>query len=188
MKDYVEKQWFIMYNKNRNFYHTRTICCYAFVMLEVIILKENIVIRRLENKDIKNAAILLKETYAMAPWNEDWTIEVAEERMKELFSCPMAICYVSEEENQINGVMCGRKITYWSGKEYFVDEFFISPAYQGKGLGSSMLEFVRQDLSKHEIASIVLNTGKGFPSEKFYLKNGFIQKESLIFMYNDFAI
>lgn len=99
----------------------------------------------------------------------------------------MSVCYLFEDENGINGLMCGRLTTYLFGKEYFIDEFCIFPDCQRKGIGSNMLQYVREDLKQYGIVSLVLNTEKGFPSEKFYKKNGFVQKENLIFMYNDFV-
>ena len=144
-------------------------------------------IRKFESKDLIDAAKLLKKAFAQEPWNEDWSVKFAEDRVRELSESPMALCYISEDEDGINGVMCGHRATFWSGKEYFIDEFFISPDCQRMGIGKAMLDYVKKDLLQYDIPTIVLSTEKGFPSEIFYLKNGFVQKESLIFMYNNFA-
>lgn len=39
--------------------------------------------------------------------------------------------------------------------------------------GSRFLELIESDIKKLDINKIVLTTSKGFPSEKFYIKNGF---------------
>lgn len=143
-------------------------------------------IRRYCEKDLEKAAWVLKEAFAEAPWNEVWDIELAKTRIGELMSGPMAIGYVWEEDSRILGIMLGRKTTYLWGPEYFIDEFCISPAVQRKGIGTSMIEYAKQQLAAQGFVDMVLNTEKGYPSEKFYIKNGFVQKESLIFMYLDF--
>lgn len=143
-------------------------------------------IRRYENKDLEQSAQVLMDTLCEEPWNETWSKELAETRIAELLSGPQAVGYVYVYENEIVAVMCGRKTTYIHGKEYFIDEFCILPKMQRRGIGSAMIDYAKTDLKKEGFVNIVLNTEKGFPSEHFYLKNGFQTKESLIFMYLDF--
>lgn len=143
-------------------------------------------IRRYTEKDLFDCAIILKDAFAQTPWNEAWSVELAETRIKELMCSPVSIGYVYEESGNIKGMIAGRKTTYLHGKEYFIDEFFISPSAQRKGVGSQMISFVKKELSSLGFVDMVLNTSKGFPSERFYLKNGFMQRENMIFMYLEF--
>ena len=143
-------------------------------------------IRRYKNTDVDKIAIALTQTYREEPWNEAWSVELARIRMEELMSGPMSIGFVFEEDNEILGVMVGRRNTYLNGPEYFVDEFFVVPSSQKKGIGSKLISHAREELSKEGFVDIVLNTEKGYPSERFYKKNGFVQKDSLIFMYLNF--
>ena len=52
---------------------------------------------------------------------------------------------------------------------------------------SEMIEYVREQLKQEteKISYIVLNTGRGYPSVKFYEANGFEADESLVFMAAD---
>ncbi len=143
-------------------------------------------IRRYHSADLEKAALVLKQAFAEKPWNENWDLELAKTRIEELMAGPMSIGYVCEEENNILGIMLGRKTTYICGIEYFVDEFCISPSAQRKGTGTSMIDYARQELAELGFADIALNTEKGYPSEMFYKKTGFVQKENLIFMYLNF--
>lgn len=143
-------------------------------------------IRRYQNADLEKAAISLIEAFAAEPWNENWSIELAKTRIEELMSGPMSIGFIFEENDSILGVMVGRRTTYLYGIEYFVDEFFIAPSVQRKGIGTKMINHVRKELSLEGFVDIVLNTEKGYPSEQFYIKNGFVQKNNLIFMYLNF--
>lgn len=143
-------------------------------------------IREYKDTDKEQAAALLKETFAQEPWKEEWSKELAEARIEEIMASPYSVGYVYEELGTVLGVMCGRQATYIDGKEYFIDEFFISPAAQHKGIGSKMVAYAREKLTERGYVSMVLNTEKGYPSEKFYMKNGFKTYESLIFMYLNF--
>lgn len=143
-------------------------------------------IRLYKSRDLDQVAKLLVDTFIQDPWKEEWTVELAKTRIDEFMSGNMSIGYIYEENNKIIGVMCGRQSTYLFGKEYFIDEFFISPSHQGKGIGTKMINYAKQDLQQKGFVNIVLNTEKGYPSEMFYKKNKFKVKESLIFMYLDF--
>jgi len=79
--------------------------------------------------------------------------------------------------------MCiGRIMTYLDFKELFIDEFSVHPDYQGQGLGGRLLDYVKGELHKEGIGTMLLNTERGYPAEKFYEKNGFKTDDGLIFM------
>jgi len=67
-------------------------------------------------------------------------------------------------------------------KEFYIEEFFVSTDFQNKGYGTSILEFIKSDLKRKGVSSLTLLTEHGFPSEKFYEKNGFKQNNHLVFM------
>ncbi|MBQ8687299.1 MAG: GNAT family N-acetyltransferase [Ruminococcus sp.] len=136
--------------------------------------------------DADACAWVLKRAFAAAPWNEEWSLELARTRIQELMCSPMSIGYVYEEEGCILGMMLGRKTTYLHGVEYFIDEFCIAPEAQRKGIGTRMLAHAREELMPRGFEDIVLNTERSSPAERFYSKNGFVAKDSLIFMYWDF--
>lgn len=143
-------------------------------------------IRGYETSDLSGAAEVFKETFTAPPWKEKWNTENAEQRVFELMDAPQSMGYVCEEEGRIVAIVLGRKLTYLRGPEYVIDEFCVLPEFQNQGIGTEMLEYIRADLIHHGIIAMVLLTTKGYPSEKFYLKNGFEQSEDMIFMYNVF--
>ena len=66
------------------------------------------------------------------------------------------------------------------GIEYYVDEFCVNYEDQGKGIGSEFLKEIEKDIKEKGLNGFLLNTEKGYPSEKFYLKNGFKQINNFI--------
>ncbi|WP_430136864.1 GNAT family N-acetyltransferase [Paenibacillus lautus] len=60
--------------------------------------------------------------------------------------------------------------------------FCVCEKFQGQGVGSKFLGLIESDIKKRDINTIVLTTSKGFPSEKFYIKNGFKTSENAILL------
>ncbi|MCR4640024.1 GNAT family N-acetyltransferase [Ruminococcus sp.] len=140
-------------------------------------------IRRYRPSDLKKAAEVFRAAFAAEPWNEDWTLELAETRINELMSAPQSIGYVSENNGAVQAILCGRKLTYLHGAEYVIDEFCVSPDIQRSGIGSAVLDHVSKELTGEGAAAMVLLTTRGYPSERFYIKNGFTASDTMIFMY-----
>ena len=140
-------------------------------------------IRRYRPSDLKMAAVVFRAAFAAEPWNEEWTYELAETRINELMSSPQSIGYVSEDNGVIQAVLCGRKLTYLSGIEYMIDEFCVSPDMQRSGIGSAVLDYACKELTAEGVMGMALLTTRGYPSERFYIKNGFESKDAMTFMY-----
>lgn len=140
-------------------------------------------VRHYQPADLAACGAVFCSAFAGEPWNEQWSQEIAETRIAELTGTALSLGYVYEERGQILGFAAGRTVTYLYGKEYVIDEFCISAEMQGKGIGSAMMRQITAEMTDAGFAGIVLNTTKGYPSERFYLKNGFVQNEAMITMY-----
>lgn len=140
-------------------------------------------VRKYEPRDLGCCAAVFCSAFSAAPWNENWTLQLAETRISELTGTQLSAGFVYEEAGQILGFAAGRVVTYLYGKEYVIDEFCVSAEMQGKGIGSRLLAHIADAMREQGIVSICLQTTKGYPSEQFYLKNGFVQAEQMITMY-----
>ncbi len=143
--------------------------------------------RVMKQEDFKNCALSLMKAFKEEPWNEEWTYEQAYTRIDEIMSARVSRGYVIYDGEVVVSMLCGRIMTYLGFKELWVDEFSVHPDYQRKGIGTSMMQYVREQLKQEQekISYIVLNTEKGYPSVKFYEANGFKADESLVFMAAD---
>ena len=139
-------------------------------------------IRRVNKDHINDIANLLVNTFNLEPWNESWTHKMAKERISGLIFNPMAIAYAAIQDNELIACLIGYKTNYMLSKEFYIEEFFVSTYFQNKGYGTAILEFIESDLEREGVVSLTLLTEHGFPSEKFYEKNGFIQNKHLVFM------
>jgi GNAT superfamily N-acetyltransferase len=71
------------------------------------------------------------------------------------------------------------------GIEYYIDEFFIHPAFQGKGFGKKFMTEIEKYCLNDGLNAIILNTQKGYKSETFYKNNGFSEQNGLIILSKD---
>ena len=63
-----------------------------------------------------------------------------------------------------------------------MEEMFIKPQLQRKGLGSLLLKQVEEYVREKGLAGITLSTNKYAPAPNFYRKNGFVDCEHVLFM------
>ncbi len=136
----------------------------------------------MKNTDLKACASLFQKAFQQPPWNENWTYEQAYQRLEESMSSPMMRGYLIKDHEDIIAMACGRIMTYMSYQEFWIDDLCVLDSYQGQGIGSQLLDFVKDELQKEKINRIVLNTLRSFLSEKFYRKNGFIEDEKSVVM------
>ncbi len=139
--------------------------------------------KSLESSLYDECAKQLVAAFKEAPWNEDWTYEEAYTRIDEIMCSRVSRGYVICEDNHVVAMACGRIMTYQSNKEFWIDELSVHPHVQSGGLGSSLLNFIKNEVTKEGITHICLNTTKGFPCVDFYKKNEFKTQENNEFMY-----
>ncbi|MBQ6250537.1 GNAT family N-acetyltransferase [Ruminococcus sp.] len=140
-------------------------------------------IRRYRQDDLDGAAEVFRCAFMAEPWKEAWSRELAAERISQLMSAPQSVGYVSEANGTIQAILCGRKLTYLHGTEYVIDEFCVSPSVQRQGTGTAVMEYAAYELRREGVVAMALMTTRGYPSERFYLKNGFEGIDGMVFMY-----
>ena len=79
-------------------------------------------------------------------------------------------------------VCFGHKRSWWTGKEFFIDELFVANGIQGNGIGTRLLHYVERNLFILDCMKLTLLTNKDIAAEDFYLKKGFIINQNKIIM------
>lgn len=135
----------------------------------------------LEEHMIEECVEVFIDTFTKEPWNDVYD---SRQQVVDFFRNHMLnnyfLGYVGMENNKIVAISIGIKKPWINGMEYYIDEFCISHKMQGKGLGSYFLSKIEKDIKKLNLNGIILNTEEGYPSHKFYEKNGFKVLEGLI--------
>lgn len=64
---------------------------------------------------------------------------------------------------------------WYTGTEYYIDEFCVRTDRQGRGLGTLFLGEIEKAVREMGLQQIFLQTEADVPAYRFYLKNGFTE-------------
>jgi len=131
-------------------------------------------IRRFIRKDLDECTELFTKVFLAEPWYDNWvSSDQARNYLNELVENPVFKGFVAFEGSDIMAVCLGHRRSWWMGKEFFVDEFFVQNEKQGNGIGTKAMDIITDNLVEEGYTRLTLLTNKGIPAETFYLKNGF---------------
>lgn len=142
------------------------------------------IIREIEEKDVKGLAALMKSVYNEAPWNDDWTEEGASEAIKCLLGFPNFFGLVVCDEDNLVGAIMGNVRPYSQQKTYYIDELFVSSSYRRQGIAKKLYEGARDELKKKGVSGFFLCTLKNTDAFKFYTKEGAIYLDDSAVFYH----
>ena len=140
-------------------------------------------LEQMTKDDIDECIDLFIDTFSKEPWNDEFESrkQVADFFVNH-FNNNYFVGYVLKDKGHIVAISLGMKKPWIKGMEYYIDQFCVKYDLQGKGIGSEFLRLSEKDMRLKEMNAIILNTERGFPSEKFYLKNGFDKLEELVIL------
>ena len=137
-------------------------------------------ITQINQNDIPAVAQALAKSYSEEPWNENWSQEKAERRVKGILSNFESIGLKYESDENILGGLLGFVDPYAEEDFFFVSEIFVISENKKQGIGSALLFELEKLLKQRNISVIQLNSINY--NQNFYEKNGF-QKDSVDVMY-----
>lgn len=123
------------------------------------------------------------ETYNAPPWNDQWTENLAFEKLSEMMDCRGAyglVCY--DDNDDFAGVILGNPEIYFNCKQFFIKDFFVSLTLQSQGIGSLLMIEFEKRLRAKGIDKVYLFTAKGERTEDFYKKRGFNTWSGMVLM------
>src|ERR1700689_688083 len=97
-------------------------------------------ITTITKNDIPRCVETFIASYNAMPWNHKWTLPVALRYLNEYADSPHFAGFMVCENGEVCGALLGHTKTWWSNKQFFVDELFIAPDKQGLGYGKRLLE------------------------------------------------
>lgn len=138
-------------------------------------------IRSMNIGDIPACADIMCSVYNNELWMCRWTKETAEQYLLDFFGGRKFVGYVAEENGGVIAALFAHEKVWWNNSEVFVEEMFVTPQKQGKGIGTALLGAVEEYVGQKGLAGITLSTNKYAPAPEFYKKNGFSVCEHVIF-------
>ncbi len=126
---------------------------------------------------------LFLNVFAGEPWNDHWASrQEAKQYLESHYAFNSFLGYVAVYEGRIAGAAFGFIKPWQRGFEYYINEFFVDTAVQGKGVGTLLLKQIAADIKGKAMNAIVLTTQRAFPAYGFYLKNGFTEIAGEVFL------
>lgn len=148
---------------------------------------ENLLLRKFTIEDVDKCTELFKEVFSDYPWYDKWvSVNQAKIYLTELIVNPVFEGFVAYKSSNIVAVCFGHKRSWWTGKEFVIDEFYVAKDMQGNGIGTELMNFVKNSFISENYTRLVLLTNKDIPAEEFYAKNGFRINEHRISMIKEF--
>lgn len=133
-------------------------------------------IKELSVSSIEEIKTLFAEIFTNEPWNDDWSDEnQLHNYILDLTGNCNSLAIGLFEDEEFIGMALGSIKHWYTGTEYYIDEFCIKSQKQGKGIGTKFLAMVEKFVEEKGISHIFLQTERTVPAFEFYKKNGFTE-------------
>ena len=130
-------------------------------------------INQLELTELGSCADLYVSVFNQEPWNDEWTIEMAQTRLTEMLNTPGSLGYTANSEVEVIGFVLGYREQWYSGKHFYLAEMCVAPQLQRSGVGSTLLDHLVRELREDTTEQINLFTMRDTHASSFYTKYGF---------------
>ena len=119
----------------------------------------------IEQQHLPGLAQAMLAAYAKAPWNENWTEERAQRRIRAILSNYQSAGMAAVMDGRVIGGVLGYVDPYAEEDFFFVSELFVMPEYQKKGYGKGLLLSLEEELAAagvHVTQLISIDDNLGF--------------------------
>ncbi len=135
-------------------------------------------IRKATKKDFNDIAKIMMKESAKEPYNENYSIKRA---LKEITEFSKNELYVAIFGKELVGFIASYNIPEIKNKAY-INELWLKPNHQRKGIGMALVEFVEDIYKKKGIVIIRLTAKKKAGAFKFYKKMKYKEDRSMAYM------
>lgn len=142
-------------------------------------MKIKVDIRKANKKDLIEMAEIFRIESSKKPYDQKWTKKTALEKVKKCLK--EQDVFVTIVEDKIVGFITSYREPDNKNKAY-VDEFWISKEFQGRGIGRKVMQFVEKFYKAKGVEMIHLVAGRKAGAYRFYRKLNYKESEESVFL------
>ncbi len=138
-------------------------------------------VENLRKDHLDECAHLLVSGFNAEPWNANYTFDTAKKELAWTLEVPGFVGLVALDEGVV--AFAAGYIEQDDEREIFcLKTLCVRPEAQGKGVGSRLMQRLKEKLEKMGVNLIYLTTRKGTPAESFYKKLGYMVSDEDVVM------
>lgn len=142
-------------------------------------------IKKIGTEYVDACALLYKKTFAEEPWYEIYDTDMIKKYFIHCCNDTLYGGYVAYD-NKMYGF-----ITYFikpsaAGNVLYIDELCVTKEARKRGIGTSLINKVKDLLEENCCVSILIHTDKKTDAYKLYKSLGFEQDDSVVALYKNF--
>ncbi|MBO6047708.1 MAG: GNAT family N-acetyltransferase [Erysipelotrichaceae bacterium] len=145
---------------------------------------ENNFIRPITKEHLTRYGEIYANAFSGEPWNDPWDPDDAQIHVSELLDSKQSYGLEYVVEGEVIGFLLGTSMLFHYGRVFEINDLAVDPQYQGKGIGSELLEHCLCDMEELGMCSVNLITAADGILPSFYEKHGFEREKQVILMGN----